>query len=76
MNNAIEKQLRAQVEASRSDVAALAALDHRLQAIRESWAGPLRLKVIALKRVLGTPQHASNHWGVPFGLPHPDGRPL
>lgn len=76
MNSVTEKQLRAQVEASRNNAAALAALDHRLQAIREPWGGPLRLKVIALKRTLDTSQHASSHWGVPFGLPQPDGRPL
>lgn len=73
--------------ASHSDDATkLTAIEAQLSALQAPWAGPMRLRVINLKRSLNIAGRSGAEstsattkkpaWGIPFGLPLPDGRPL
>lgn len=93
MNPAISKSVfDAQIEACRGNAAALSEIEARLRSVSATWAGPLRLRVINLRRQLTetSPSYFSpalaalateaksqaRRWGVPYGLPPSDGRPL
>lgn len=91
MNQAVSKfAFDAEIAASRDNSTALSEIEVRLRSVSAPWAGPMRLRVINLRLQLKQSKNSppslalsnlankshAGRWGVPYGLPPPDGRQL